>query len=176
MTRHRIALICAVAAITLVPTASGSHLAMPESALFHNGKIYVSLIGDPGNNDGAVVTVDATGKVTGTLARANAGKPLVDPTGMAVTGSTLWVNDGTRIRSYNLKTGAPGRVITIPRSVFINDLAVDRRGNLWASDSETRSLYRVNNPGRVKRFRLPQAFQVCQTVLRRTPPAAKSGS
>ena len=60
----------------------------------------------------------------------------MDPTGMAVTGSTLWVNDGTRIRSYDLKTGAPGRVIAIPRSVFINDLAVDRSGNLWASDGE----------------------------------------
>jgi sugar lactone lactonase YvrE len=77
---------------------------------------------------------------------------------MAITGSTLWVNDVTRIRSYNLNTGAPGRVIAIPRSVFINDLAVDRRGNLWASDSETRSLYRVNRGGRVTRFRLPKSF------------------
>jgi streptogramin lyase len=148
-----------MAALVLAPAASASHLAMPESALFHKGKIYVSLIGDPENNDGAVVTVDAKGKVTGTFARASAGKPLVDPTGMAVTGSTLWVNDGTRIRSYNLKTGAPERVIAIPRSVFINDLAVDRRGNLWASDSETRSLYRVNRAGGVTRFRLPKSFR-----------------
>lgn len=155
---YRIGLVLAAAASLLVPAASASHLAMPESTLFHDGKIYVSLIGDPENNDGAVVTVDAKGKVTGTVARASTGKPLVDPTGMAVTGSTLWVNDGRRIRSYNLKTGAPGRVIAIPRSVFINDLAVDRRGNLWASDSETRSLYRVNRGGRVTRFPLPKSF------------------
>ena len=155
---HPIGLTFAAAALVLVPSASASHLAMPESTLFHDGKIYVSLIGDPENNDGAVVTVDATGKVTGTLARASAGKPLVDPTGMAVRGSTLWVNDGQRIRSYNLQTGAPGRVIAIPRSVFINDLAVDRRGNLWASDSETRSLYRVDKEGTVARFPLPKSF------------------
>jgi streptogramin lyase len=157
-TMTRIALTFAAAAVVLVPSAAGSHLAMPESTLFHNGKIYVSLIGDPENNDGAVVTVDATGKVTGTLARPSAGKPLVDPTGIAVEGSTLWVNDGQRIRSYNLKTGAPGRVIAIPRSVFINDLAVDRRGNLWASDSETRSLYRVTRGGGVTRLPLPKSF------------------
>jgi len=139
----------------LVPGASASHLAMPESALFFGGKIYVSLIGDPENNDGAVVTVAPTGKVTGTLVRATAGKPLVDPTGMAVVGSTLWVNDGSRIRSFNVRTGAAGRVVTIPRSVFINDLAADNHGNLWASDSETRSLYRVTRAGRLTRFRLP---------------------
>jgi sugar lactone lactonase YvrE len=155
---HRIGLIVSAAAFVLVPAASASHLAMPESALFHKGKIYVSLFGDPENNDGAVVTVDAKGELTGTLAQASGGKPLADPTGMAVTASTLWVNDGTRIRSYNLKTGAPGRVIAIPRSGFINDLAVDRRGNLWASDSKTRSLYRVNRAGRVSRFRLPKRF------------------
>jgi hypothetical protein len=65
MTIHRIALIFSAAALTLVPAASASHLAMPESALFHKGKIYVSLIGDPENNDGAIVIVDSSGRVTG---------------------------------------------------------------------------------------------------------------
>jgi sugar lactone lactonase YvrE len=164
---HPIVLILSAAALTLVPAASASHLAMPESALFHNGKIYVSLIGDPLDNDGAVVTVDSTGKVTGTLVRASRAKPLIDPTGMAIKGSTLWVNDGTRIRSYSLKTRAPGRVVAIPpgsaitiaRSVVVNDLAIDRRGNLWASGSETRSLYRVSAARRVTRFRLPKSFR-----------------
>jgi streptogramin lyase len=158
VTISRLALVVSAAALVLIPAASASHLAMPESALFHSGKIYVSLIGDPENNDGAVVTVDQSGKVTGTLARASQAMPVVDPTGMAVRGSTLWVNDGTRIRSYDLETGAPGRVVAIPRSGFINDLAVDGRGNLWASDSETRSIYRVSRGGRVTRFRLPKSF------------------
>ena len=159
MTIHRIVLILWAAGLTLVPAASASHLAMPESALFHDGKIYVSLIGDPEDNDGAVVTIDSAGKVTGTLVRASGVKRLVDPTGMVVMGSTLWVNDVTRIRSYDVRTGAAGRVVAIPRSVFINDLAADRRGNLWASDSETRSLYRVSRAGSVRRFRLPASFR-----------------
>lgn len=159
MGKQRVALVCTAAAIALVPAAAGSHLVMPESALFHDGKIYVSLIGDPENNDGAVVTVDAMGNVTGTLVHASEGSPLVDPTGMAARGSTLWVNDGRRIRSYNSTTGAPGRVVPIPRSRFINDLAIDRRGSLWASDSETRSLYRVSRAGRVTRFLLPTSFR-----------------
>jgi hypothetical protein len=159
---YRIALVSSMAVLLLlllVPAASASHLAMPESTLFHNGKIYVSLIGDPENNDGAIVTVDSKGKVTGTLARAAGAKRLVDPTGMAIKGSTLWVNDVTRIRSFDLKTGAAGRVVDLSAfAVFVNDLAGDRRGNLWASDSETHSLYRVSAAGRVTRLRLPKRF------------------
>jgi hypothetical protein len=159
MTISRIAAMLSTAALVLVPSASASHLAMPESTLFHDGKIYVSLIGDPENNDGAIVTVDSRGRVTGTLARASRRAPLVDPTGMAVTGSTLWVNDVTRIRSFDLRTGAAGRVIDLSAfAVFVNDLAVDRRGNLWASDSETHSLYRVSAAGQVARMRLPKRF------------------
>ena len=156
---QRVALVLLMAGLLLAPVASASHLAMPESTLYHGGKIYVSLIGDPENNDGAIVTVDSTGRVTGTLVRASGARPLVDPTGMAITGSTLWVNDMKLIRSYNLRTGAAGRVVKIPGSIFVNDLAVDRRGNLWASDSETRSLYRVNAAGGVTRLRLPKVFK-----------------
>jgi hypothetical protein len=159
MTFRRIVLILSAAALTAVPAGSASHLAMPESALFHNGNIYVSLIGDPENNDGAVVTLDSTGRVTRTLIRASGAKPLVDPTGMSIRGSTLWVNDVTRMRSYDLRTGAAGRTVHIPGSIFVNDLAVDRRGNLWASDCETRSLYRVSAAGRVTRLRLPKRFR-----------------
>jgi hypothetical protein len=155
---HRIVLTLTTVALLLVPAAAASHLAMPESTLFHGAKIYVSLIGDPENNDGAIVTVDSRGRVTGTLARASGTQRLVDPTGMAITGSTLWVNDVTRIRSFNLKTGAPGRVVEPAGAVFVNDLAVDRRGSLWASDSETRSIYRVSAAGRVTRLRLPKPF------------------
>ena len=95
--------------------------------------------------------------------RASGAKPLVDPTGMAVTGSTLWVNDVTRIRSYDLRTGAAGRVVAIPRSVFINDLAVDCRGNLWASDSETRTPPHI---GTGTRYTIPPAevFGACPTA------------
>ena len=169
----RIVFVVLTGGLLLAPHAPASHLAMPESAIFHNGKIYVSLIGDPENNDGSIVTVNARGKVTGTLARASATAPLFDPTGMAIIGSTLWVNDAVRIRSFDLRTGAPGRVIAVSRSVFINDLAVDGRANLWASDSETRSLYRVKRDGQVTRFRLPKSFRGLPNGVARHPTSGE---
>lgn len=156
---HRAALALFVTALVLVPAASASDLRNPESALFHKGKIYVSLIGDFGTNDGAIVTVDSTAKVTGTVVQASEAAPLGDPKGLAIKGSTLWVTDVTQIRSFDLATGAAGRAVDLSATArFLNDLALDRRGNLWASDSETRTLYRVSAAGAVKRFRLPSRF------------------
>ena len=149
----------AAAALALVPAASGTHLATPESALFNRGTIYVSLIGAFGANDGSIVKVDATGKGIGALVQASDIAPLADPKGMAVVGSTLWVTDVTVIRSYDGATGAPGRVIDLSASArFLNDLAVDKRGNLWVSDSQGNALYRVAPGGAAARIALPSRF------------------
>jgi len=149
----------AAAALALVPAASGTHLATPESALYSKGVVYVSLVGAFGANDGAIAKVDASGAVTGTLVQASETAPLADPKGMAISGSTLWVTDVTVIRSFDLGTGAAGRVIDLSASArFLNDLAVDRRGNLWASDSQANALYRVSPAGQATRLALPGRF------------------
>jgi len=157
---RRIGLILGLAAaLALVPAASAAHLATPESALFHRGTIYVSLIGAFGANDGSIVKVDASGVVTGTLVQASATTSLADPKGMASAGSTLWVTDVTVIRSFDLGTGAAGRMADLSASArFLNDLAVDRRGNLWASDSQGNALYRFATTGQVTRIALPGRF------------------
>ena len=148
-------------ALLLVPAASGSHLATPESALHHRGTIYVSLIGAFGANDGAIAKVDASGKVVQTLVQASDTTPLADPKGMAISGSTLWVTDVTQIRSFDLATGTAGRVVDLSATArFLNDLAVDGRVNLWASDSQANALYRVSPAGQVTRIALPVRFAV----------------
>src|SRR6266498_4955785 len=113
MTIRRITLMFSAVAVTFKKNASASHLFHPESTLPHGGKIYVSVIGDFEKSDGSIVTVDSKGNVTGTLVRAGGGTELFDPKGMAIKGSTLWVTDVTRIRSFDLKTGAAGRVVEL---------------------------------------------------------------
>ena len=155
----RIALVAGVAALALVPSAAGAHLATPESALHYRGTIYVSLIGAFGVNDGAIARVDATGNPVGTLVQASDAVPLADPKGLAAIGTTLWVTDVTQIRSFDLATGTAGRAVDLSASArFLNDLAVDRRGNLWASDTQASALYRVSPAGQVARIALPPRF------------------
>lgn len=160
-------------AVTLVLVLSTSSVALagnltrPESALIHRGKIYVSQQGtfeqaQPGSaipgsaTDGSVVVVNRKGKVLKTFAQN-----LVDPTGMAIIGQTLWVNDGALIRSYNTRTGAAGKVIdlaaTVPDGTFLNDVAAVGK-TLWATNTAANAVYRVRMNGAVKSFALPQGF------------------
>ena len=145
------------------PAASAAHLLRPESALFYKGSIYVTQMGTAlsfrGDSapDGSIAVVDATGKVLRTLAAG-----LTDPTGMAVVGSTLWVNDVNQIRSFDLTTGAAGAARDLSASVaadsFLNDLAADRAGQLWTTESFTSRIHLVRTDGSVATFTLPKEY------------------
>ncbi len=154
-------------ALSASSMAFAGNLTRPESALIHRGKIYVSQQGtfeqaQPGSampgaaTDGSVVIVNRKGKALKTFVQN-----LVDPTGMAVIGQTLWVNDGALIRSYNTKTGAAGKFIdltaTVPNGTFLNDLAAVGK-TLWATNTAANAVYRIKMNGAVKSFALPQGF------------------
>lgn len=148
-----------VVAVTLVPAASSAHLVAPESVLYAGGSTHVSVVGAFGANDGSIVRTNSTGAITGTLVQASDASPLVDPKGMAVIGSTLWVTDVTSLRSFTLGTGAPGAIVDLSASArFLNDLAVDKRRNLWASDSQGNALYRIAPGGQLTRLALPGTY------------------
>ena len=153
-TMIRLILAVAVAAALAGPAGAG-HLKNPESALFHKGKIYVSVIGDVGADDGSIVIVNKKGNVVRTFVQAGDAK---DPKGMAGVGKKLWVTDDDILRSFELSSGAPSTTVALPKAEFANDLAADKKGNLWVSDTRADALYRVTRKGKVKRFRLAPKF------------------
>ena len=150
----RLALAVLVAAVLAAPVGA-SHLTNPESALFHKGKIYVSVIGDFGAEDGSIVIVDRKANVVDTFVDAG---DLKDPKGMAVVGKKLWISDVSMLRSFNVATGKPAATIRLPDAEFANDVAADARGNLWVSDTRGNALYRVTRKGAVKTFALPARY------------------
>ena len=81
-----------------------------------------------------------------------------DPKGMAVVGKKLWVTDVSMIHSFNVTTGKALATIRLPDAEFANDIAADKKGNLWVSDTRGNALYRVTKKGAVKRFGLPAKF------------------
>ena len=145
------------------PEAPSSHLSRPESAIYHGGAIYVTQMGTrfsfrgDSTPDGSIAVVDRTGRILRTLATN-----LVDPTGMALIGSTLWVNDVDKIRSFKLPGGAAGAVhdlsSVVPAGSFLNDLVADRSGQLWATNSVTGRINVVRKGGRVDTFNLPPEY------------------
>jgi sugar lactone lactonase YvrE len=57
------------------------------------------------------------------------------PKGMAVSNGVLYVADITKVRKFELATGKQLGSIPIEGTTFLNDITVDRNGNVYVSDS-----------------------------------------
>lgn len=123
-------------------------LEIPESVIEVKcgGKPYflVSVIkGDffskDGNGDIAKISAN------GTLLDSQWASGLNAPKGMAVSGKFLYVSDIDEVAVIDLKTGAIVNVIPIPGAAFLNDVAANRRGDIFVSDTGVGKIFRIRN-------------------------------
>ena len=119
-------------------------LRVPESVLLDskNNVLYVSSIdGTPDAKDGngfiSQVTLDGKIKnlkwVTG----------LDAPKGMGVFDNNLYVADISRLVTIDTKTGKITQSLEIDGAKFLNDVTVDKSGNVYVSDSNTGKIHIV---------------------------------
>lgn len=116
-----------------------------ESAVYdsENDIIYASLIGNREAGDGGVVTISTDGKIINKAFVAN----LNDPKGIAITADKLYVSDVTELVEADLKTGEILNKYTLPSVAFLNDVAIDKSGNIFASDTRTSEIYKLDTEG-----------------------------
>ncbi len=117
---------------------------VPESVYFDKaGKVlYVSNIdGEPWGKDGA----GSIGKLglDGKVIAAEWVKGLNAPKGMALSKGTLWVADLSEVVGIDVAKGAVTTRIPVEGAAKLNDLAVDAKGVLYVSDSETKKVHRI---------------------------------
>jgi len=117
---------------------------VPESVYFDKaGKVlYVSNIdGEPWAKDGA----GSIGKLglDGKVIAAEWVKGLNAPKGMALSKGTLWVADLSEVVGIDVAKGAVTTRIPVEGAAKLNDLAVDAKGVLYVSDSETKKVHRI---------------------------------
>ena len=117
---------------------------VPESVYFDKaGKVlYVSNIdGEPWGKDGA----GSIGKLglDGKVIAAEWVKGLNAPKGMALSKGTLWVADLSEVVGIDVAKGAITTRIPVEGAAKLNDLAVDAKGVLYVSDSETKKVHRI---------------------------------
>lgn len=127
-------------------------LATPESVVQDElGEIYVSEInGFNQDGDGTIKRIDNEGKVS-TFA-----KGMDDPKGLALMNGKLYVADKTRIlevtQNGNWQVYTPETAFPF-KPQFLNDLASDKNGNLYVSDSGDLktggAIYKVSKEGHV---------------------------
>lgn len=133
---------------SLSPAWQVSGLEIPESVIEvkRDGKSYflVSVIkGDPfgKDGDGDIAKISASGK----LLDSQWASGLNAPKGMAVSGKFLYVSDIDEVAVIDLKTGAIINVIPVPGAVFLNDVAANRRGDIFVSDTDAGKIFRIRN-------------------------------
>src|SRR5690606_29614611 len=120
------------------------NLPVPESVLFDaDAKVlYVSLIdGKGGEKDGkggvALVNTDGTIKDANWVAGLNA------PKGLGKYKGKLYVADLDEVVVVDIKSGKVDRKISVPDSKFLNDLTIDKSGNVYVSDSQTKKIHLI---------------------------------
>ena len=123
-------------------------LAVPESVLpdVKNKVLYVSLIdGSPWEADGkgAIGKVDLSGKII----NATWVTGLHAPKGLGMYGNKLYVADMNSVVVIDIAKGAIERTIKIDSAQGLNDITIDDKGIVYASDSRSRTgeVYRIEN-------------------------------
>ena len=121
-------------------------LSVPESVVYIANKkeLYVSLIDGEGNvKDGkggiAILNLDGSVKNPTWITGLDA------PKGMAIYKGKLFVADITRVLSIDMATAKIVQTIEIPNSIFLNDIAINRDGIVFVSDTRANKIHRIES-------------------------------
>ena len=127
-------------------------LRVPESVLLDskNKVLYVSNIdGKPDGKDGKgfISKVSPDGKILNLEWVSG----LDAPKGLGLFNNNLYVTDLARVVVIDITTGKITQSIEVEGAVFLNDITVDEKGNVYISDSSTGKVHKLAN-GKVELF------------------------
>jgi len=120
-------------------------LKTPESALpvSAQGFAYVSNVaGKPTDKDGNGF-ISKVSLADGKIIALEWAKGLDAPKGLALVGDKLYTADIDKLVEIDAKTGKVLAKYDAPGSQFLNDVAADAQGNVYVSDSNTSSIWRL---------------------------------
>ncbi|MBC7885366.1 MAG: ATP/GTP-binding protein [Saprospiraceae bacterium] len=125
---------------------TNSTLKVPESVLYHKqgNCLYVSNIdGKSGEKDlkGSITKLSLDGKDTVNNWVTN----LSAPKGMGILNNSLYVTDLDEVVEIDITTRKIIQRISVPGSIFLNDLTIDNSGTIYVSDSRTGKVHTIKN-------------------------------
>lgn len=143
--------------VLLVPAAAFGFevrgMQAPESFIVDpaTGVYYVSNVnGAPTvkDNNGFIAKIDPSGKLLA-LDFIVGGKDQVElhaPKGLAISGNDLYVTDIDVVQRFDKNTGHLVGTIDLKQvgAVFLNDITVDTKGNIYISDTHANIIYQVD--------------------------------
>lgn len=121
-------------------------LRVPESVLYHNGEniLYISQIGgNPNANKegkGSIAKLSTDGQILDSAWVTG----LNSPKGLGRYGDLLYVADATEVAVIDMKKAAVAYRIPIDSAVFLNDITIDKQGNVYVSDSRRNKVHVIH--------------------------------
>ncbi|MEJ1238832.1 ATP/GTP-binding protein [Chryseolinea sp. T2] len=120
------------------------NIPVPESVAFEpkGNVLYVACInGKPEEKDGngTIAKVGVDGKIVA----VDWATGLDAPKGMGIYNGNLYVADITQVRTISLATGKITSSLEIEGAQFLNDITVDKKGNVYVSDTQTGKIHLV---------------------------------
>lgn len=121
-------------------------LRTPESVLFYQTENETVLLVSEIEGDGTAV--DGKGGIAklstdGKIINQNWVRGLNAPKGLAYLEDLLYVADITEVVEIRISTGEILRKIPVADSVFLNDVSVNSRGEVFVSDTRTNKVHRI---------------------------------
>jgi sugar lactone lactonase YvrE len=128
---------------------SPAQLNSPESVLYEptESVLFVSNIdGKPGEKDGQGF-ISKVSPANGSILELSWVAGLNAPKGMSVGSNNgkLYVSDITDLVEIDIATGRITNRYNSPEGEFLNDVASDKQGNIFVSDTNTNTTYRLEN-------------------------------
>lgn len=123
-------------------------LAHCESVAFDAGRnnFYVSVMGEREGADGKIAIVSPEGKIKD----LNFVTGLNNPKGIALKDNKLYVSDVTFLYEIDLENGEILNKFTGENSKSLNDVAIDKEGNVYVSDMGNSAIYKLDTEGNFK--------------------------
>jgi hypothetical protein len=106
-------------------------------------------------NDGFVSLINPDGSVHTSkwIGVTRDGLTLNHPLGSAISGNTLYAADIDTVRTFDLKTGQPGRAYPIPGASILNGIGVTKDGTIYVSNTrDPEVIYRIRPDGTISDF------------------------
>ncbi len=121
-----------------------NELRMPESALYDKKRniIYITNFdryGAPGQQFISKVTLD------GKIQQLKWVETLFLPTGMTIFKDKLFVVERRNAVEIDLETGKILNRHPLPQPMFLNDIAIDKNGNVYVSDTQKGAIYKFTD-------------------------------
>jgi len=123
---------------------SDTTLAVPESVLYYEDGLYVSLIdGQPWEADGkgGIAKLDKNGKIL----NATWVTGLSAPKGMGIWDKKLFVANLSEVVVINTANGKVESKIPVEGATGLNDITVDEKGVVYVSDSKLGKVHQIKN-------------------------------